>query len=82
MAFVKKSFADGAALIKEKGDSGMSELSLDPFASNPTSPHVGSSVGIHRAFWRALRPVGRLLSSRRPGAARIPSKEVGTGLDL
>src|ERR1700739_1786425 len=25
-AFVKKSFADGAALIKEKGDAGMSEL--------------------------------------------------------
>jgi uncharacterized damage-inducible protein DinB len=30
-AFVKKSFADGAALIKEKGDAGMSELFLDPF---------------------------------------------------
>jgi len=34
VAFVKKSFADGAALIKEKGDSGMSELSLDPFSKN------------------------------------------------
>ncbi|HEY0794158.1 MAG TPA: DinB family protein [Acidisarcina sp.] len=32
VAFVKKSFADGAELIKQKGDSGMSELSLDPFS--------------------------------------------------
>jgi uncharacterized damage-inducible protein DinB len=34
VAFVQKSFADGAALIKEKGDAGMSELLLDPFAAN------------------------------------------------
>jgi uncharacterized damage-inducible protein DinB len=34
VAFVKKSFADGAALIKEKGDAGLSELSLDPFSKN------------------------------------------------
>jgi uncharacterized damage-inducible protein DinB len=33
-AFVKKSFADGAALIREKGDAGMSELFLDPFSPN------------------------------------------------
>ena len=33
-AFVKKSFADGAALIQEKGDAGLSELSLDPFSPN------------------------------------------------
>jgi len=34
VAFVKKSFADGAALIKEKGDQGMSELALDPFSKD------------------------------------------------
>src|SRR5271157_3022324 len=34
VAFVKKSFADGAALIKQKGDSGMSDLSLDPFSKD------------------------------------------------
>jgi len=28
--YVKKSFADGASLIKSKGDGGMSELSVDP----------------------------------------------------
>jgi uncharacterized damage-inducible protein DinB len=31
--YVKKSFADGAALIKSKGDAGMSELFVDPFAN-------------------------------------------------
>ena len=32
VAFVKKSFADGAAAIKAKGDKGMSDLLVDPFA--------------------------------------------------
>jgi uncharacterized damage-inducible protein DinB len=36
VAFVKKSFADGAALIKSKGDSGMSEQYVDPFANQQT----------------------------------------------
>jgi len=31
VAFVKKSFADGAAAIQAKGDSGMSSLVVDPF---------------------------------------------------
>jgi uncharacterized damage-inducible protein DinB len=33
VAYVKKSFADGAELIKAKGDSGMNDLCLDPFAN-------------------------------------------------
>ncbi len=32
VAFVKKAFADGAAAIKSKGDKGMSDLIVDPFA--------------------------------------------------
>lgn len=32
VAFVKKSFADGAAAIQAKGDKGMSDLMVDPFA--------------------------------------------------
>jgi len=32
VAFVKKSFADGGAAIKAKGDKGMSDLLVDPFA--------------------------------------------------
>src|ERR1700685_2364859 len=31
--FVKKAFADGAAAIKQKGDKGMSDLVVDPFAN-------------------------------------------------
>jgi uncharacterized damage-inducible protein DinB len=33
VAYVKKSFADGAALIKSKGDGGMNDLCIDPFAN-------------------------------------------------
>src|SRR5712664_1268217 len=32
VAFVKKSFADGAAVIQKKGDKGMSDLVVEPFA--------------------------------------------------
>ena len=32
VAFVKKAFADGAAAIQSKGDKGMSDLFVDPFA--------------------------------------------------
>jgi len=31
--FVKKAFADGAAAIRQKGDKGMSDLIVDPFAN-------------------------------------------------
>jgi hypothetical protein len=33
VAYVKKSFADGAALIQSKGDKGLSDLFVDPFAN-------------------------------------------------
>jgi hypothetical protein len=33
VAFVKKSFAEGADLIKSKGDAGINELFVDPFAN-------------------------------------------------
>jgi uncharacterized damage-inducible protein DinB len=36
VAFVKKSFADGAAAIKAKGDAGMSDLVVDPFENEQT----------------------------------------------
>jgi hypothetical protein len=36
VAFVKKSFSDGAAAIKAKGDKGMSDLVVDPFANQKT----------------------------------------------
>jgi uncharacterized damage-inducible protein DinB len=34
VAYVKKSFADGAAAIKAKGDKGITEAIVDPFASD------------------------------------------------
>ncbi len=33
---VKKSFADGAAVIKKKGDKGLNDLIVDPFANQQT----------------------------------------------
>ncbi|MBV8629766.1 MAG: DinB family protein [Silvibacterium sp.] len=36
VAFVKKSFADGATLITKKGDSGLNDLVVDPFANQQT----------------------------------------------
>jgi uncharacterized damage-inducible protein DinB len=36
VAFVKKSFADGVAAIKAKGDKGMSDLVVDPFSKERT----------------------------------------------
>jgi uncharacterized damage-inducible protein DinB len=61
VAFVKKSFADGAAAIKAKGDKGMSELIVDPFAHQQarisdmaygfiehSGEHYGQLVGYYR----------------------------------
>ena len=36
VAFVKKSFADGAAAIQKRGDKGMNELVVDPFGRQQT----------------------------------------------
>jgi uncharacterized damage-inducible protein DinB len=36
VTYVKKSFADGAAAIKSKGDRGMSALIVDPFSNQQT----------------------------------------------
>ena len=34
--FVKKAYGDGAAVIKEKGDKGLNDLIVDPFANQQT----------------------------------------------
>jgi uncharacterized damage-inducible protein DinB len=36
VGFVKKSFSDGAAAIKAKGDKGMSDIVVDPFSNQQT----------------------------------------------
>jgi uncharacterized damage-inducible protein DinB len=61
VAFVKKSFADGAAAIKAKGDKGMTDLVVDPFAHQQVrvydmaygfiehcGEHYGQLVGYYR----------------------------------
>jgi uncharacterized damage-inducible protein DinB len=61
VAFVKQSFADGAAAIKAKGDKGLNDLLLDPFANQQTrvsdmawgllehsGEHYGQLVGYYR----------------------------------
>jgi uncharacterized damage-inducible protein DinB len=61
VAFVKKAFADGAAAIKTKGDKGMSDLIVDPFAHQQvrisdwaygfiehSGEHYGQLVGYYR----------------------------------
>ena len=60
--FVKKAFADGAAAIKAKGDKGMSDMLVDPFAHQQmrvsdmaygliehNGEHYGQLVGYYRA---------------------------------
>jgi uncharacterized damage-inducible protein DinB len=61
VAFVKKSFEDGAAAIKAKGDKGMSDLLVDPFVNQQvrvsdmawgllehSGEHYGQLVGYYR----------------------------------
>src|SRR5947209_9964480 len=61
VTFVKKSFADGAAAIKAKGDKGMNSLLVDPFSHQKTrvydmaygfiehdGEHYGQLVGYYR----------------------------------
>lgn len=61
-AFVTKSFADGAAAIKRKGDAGMSDLVVDPFENQQTRvsdfaygfvEHSGEIYGQLTVYYRA-----------------------------
>jgi uncharacterized damage-inducible protein DinB len=60
--YVKKSFGEGAALIKSKGDSGMSDLFVDPFGNQQTRfsdgawgfiEHSGEHYGQLVVYYRA-----------------------------
>ncbi|HXX27970.1 MAG TPA: DinB family protein [Terriglobales bacterium] len=62
VAFVKKSFADGAQAIKTKGDQGMSDLVVDPFANEQSRisdfaygfvEHSGEIYGQLTVYYRA-----------------------------
>jgi len=73
--FVKKSFADGAAAIKQKGDKGMADLIVDPFANQ--------QVRVSDMAWGLLEhsgehygPVSGVLPRCRIGAAGIATQEI------
>jgi uncharacterized damage-inducible protein DinB len=62
VAFVKKSFSDGAAAIKAKGDKGLSDLVVDPFSNRQTRiidfaygfvEHSGEVYGQLTVYYRA-----------------------------
>ena len=78
VAFVKKSFADGAAAIKAKGDKGMSDTVVDPFSNDPDS-HRRFCLWVHRTLRRSLRAAHCLLPRGWDGASGVASEEV-TGL--
>ena len=68
VAFVKKSFADGAAAVKAKGDKGMSDLVVDPFAHQQVRildwaygfiEHCGEHYGQLAVYYRVAGLVPR-----------------------
>jgi len=74
VAYVKKSFADGAAAIQAKGDKGLNDLIVDPSPTSrpasPTWPTASSNIPAN------IRPTRRLLSPLRIGPPRVASQEI------
>jgi uncharacterized damage-inducible protein DinB len=61
VAYLKKSFAEGAAAIKAKGDKGMSDIVIDPFANEKSTvsdfgygfvEHAGEIYGQLTVYYR------------------------------
>ncbi len=73
--FVKQSFADGAVLIKSKGDGGLNDLWVDPF-SNRTGALFRRSLGLYGAFRGALRTTRGVLPCSGTGAAGVAAQEI------
>jgi uncharacterized damage-inducible protein DinB len=75
--YVKKSFADGAALIKSKGDRGMSDPFISPFGNQQTRfsdgawgfiEHSGEHYGQLVVYYRAA---GLVPPDSRPQSSRL-----------
>jgi len=73
--FVKKAFADGAAAIKKKGDKGLNDLVVDPFANQQTRVS-DMAWGLLEHSGRTLWATGGVLPRCRIGAAEVSSQEV------
>ena len=74
VAYVKKAMDDGAAAIKSKGDKGMNDTVVDPFANQQV--RIIDLLRVHRAHGRALRTTGGVLPGRGIGPAGVASEEV------
>ena len=75
VAYVKKSFADGAAAIKAKGDQGMNDLVIDSFAHQQVRVY-DMAYGFIEHCVGTLRTTGRLFPSVGPGSPGVAPKEV------
>ncbi len=83
VAYVKKSFADGAAAIKSKGDKGMSDLVVDPFAEDVPERAGQAQIrlgdlahSLVEHSGRGLRPADGLLPCGGSGPPGITAEEV------
>src|SRR5712692_3320141 len=76
VAFVKKSFEDGAAAIKMKGDKGLSDLGGGSICQS-AGARFGHGMGSAGALRRTLRTAGGVLPSGRAGTAGIATEESG-----
>ncbi len=79
VAYVKKAFADGADLIKSKGDGGLSDLYVDPFGNQQTRfsdgawgfiEHSGEHYG-QRSFTTAWQAWCRQSRGRRNDSGQL-----------
>jgi len=84
-AYVKKSFADGAAAIKAKGDAGLNSLVVDPYANQQVRvidmaygfmEHSGEHYGQLVVYYRVSDWCRRNHGRRNRGKGRKGSKEV------
>jgi hypothetical protein len=75
--FVKKSFADGAALIQSKGDKGLDDLWADPFLNRQVRLSEGAWGFMEHSG--ELRAVGWRLPPLRFGASGVAAEAVTLG---
>lgn len=60
VAYVKKSFADGAAAIKTKGDKGMSDVVVDPFAEDVPEQAVRAQIHLSDLAYSLVEHSGEI----------------------
>ena len=76
VAYLKKSFAEGAEVIQTKGDTGMMEKVVTP-ESHTTVPLVALAYGLVEHCGEHYRAVGWVLPCGGDGASGVEAEEVG-----